>query len=192
MSTPVKLILGFVLGAVLTCVLIAVLGLTIFRSAAVSVLSDVQAEPGEAAQVAAEIAAFTLPAGYTSAVATQIAHLEVVGYDSPSGDSHIYLFQLPPFLHVDQAELERQLRSATESEGNAQVVEMKVIEQQAVTIRGQATTLVVSEGINGAGRSIRSASAVFAGNDGQALLSFSGPTSAWDAALIIDFINSMH
>jgi hypothetical protein len=192
MSTPVKLILGFVLGAVLACVLIAVLGLTIFRSAAVSVLSDVQAEPGEAAQVAAEIAEFTLPAGYTSAVATQIAHLEVVGYNSPSGNSHIYLFQLPPFLHVDQAELERQLQSATESEGNAQIVDMKVIEQQAVTIRGQATILVVSEGTNGAGGSIRSASAVFAGNDGQALLSFSGPASEWDAALITDFIDSMH
>jgi hypothetical protein len=188
MNTTLKIVLGFLVGAVLACVLIAVLGLTIFRAAAVTMLSDVQAQPGEAAQVAAEIADFTLPDGYTSAVATQIADLEVVGYNSASGNSHIYLFQLPPFITVDQAELERQLQSATESQGNDQVMDMRVVEQQAVTIRGQATTLVVSEGTNGRGKSIRSANAMFDGKDGQALLSFSGPTSEWDADLIAEFI----
>jgi hypothetical protein len=191
MNNALKITLGFLAGAVLTCLLIAVLGLTLFRAAAVSVLSNVQAQPGEAAPIAAEIADFALPEGYTSVVATQIAHLEVVGYNSASGNSHLYLFQLPPFVTVNQAELERQLESATEGQGNDQVTNMQVIEAQAVTIRGQATTLVVSEGTNSAGNTIRAANAVFDGKDGEALLSFSGLASEWDSALIADFIGSM-
>ena len=69
---------------------------------------------------------------------------------------------------------------------------MKVIEEQAVTIRGEATTLVISEGTNGDGQLYRSANAAFAGKDGQALLSFSGLTNAWDQAMIDSFIASIH
>jgi hypothetical protein len=195
MNNTIKVILGFLLAAVLTCVLtcvlIGVLGLTFFNVRARSVLRDVQAQPGEASSVAQEIADFTLPEGYTSAVATQFAHFEVVGYDGPDGNSHLYLFQMPPALNVDQAELERYLRSATESEGNDYGPDMQVIDQLPVTIRGQATTLIVSEGTNGAGELFRSANAAFQGRDSQALLSFSGPTAQWDTAMIEAFIGSM-
>jgi hypothetical protein len=191
MRTTFKLILGFIAGAILTCLVIGVLGLTLFRATVVSVLSDVQAEPGEAAQIADEIAGFTVPDGYTSVMATQFAHFEVVGYDSADGHSHLYLFQMPPALKVEQAELERQLESATAGQGNDQVTDMQVIEEQAVTIRGQATTLIVSEGTNHSGDAIRSASAAFDGRDGQALVSFSGLAANWDDAMINTFIASM-
>jgi hypothetical protein len=191
MNNTVKVILAFLVGAVLVCIAVGTLGLVLFNATTRSVISSVPAEPGEAARVAQDIADFALPDGYTSAVATQFAHFEVVGYNSPDGHSHIYLFQLPPGLSVDQAELERQLQSATESQGNADAPDMQVVEQQPVTIRGQATTLVVSEGTNGDGQAIRSASAAFEGKDGQALLSFAGPVAAWDAAMIEAFILSM-
>lgn len=191
MNTTLKLVLGFLAGAVLTCVLVAVLGLTLFRATALSILSGVQAQPGEAASIAQEIADFTLPAGYSSAVAADFADFELVGYNGPDGTSHIYLMQLPPAVRVDLAELESQLQSSTTDQGNANGLDMHVIEQQSVTIRGQATTLVVSEGTNGQGQSIRSANAAFEGKDGQALLSFSGHTAGWDAAMIDAFIDSM-
>ena len=191
MNTALKLVLGLLAGAVLTCLLVAVLGLTLFRSTAISVLSDVQAQPGEAATIAQEIAEFTLPAGYTSAVAAQFAHVEVVGYNGPDGNSHIYLVQMASSLRVDLAALDSQLQSATKDQSNDYGPDMRVIDQQPVTIRGLATTLVMSEGTNGEGQSIRSASAAFEGKDGQALLSFSGPTATWDAAMIEAFIGSM-
>jgi len=191
LNTTLKLVLGFLAGAVLTCVLVAVLGLTLFRSTALSILSGVQAEPGEAASIAQEIADFTLPAGYSSAVAADFADFELVGYNGPDGTSHIYLMQLPPAVHVDLAGLETQLQSSTTDQGNTDGLDMHVIDQQSVTIRGQATTLVVSEGTNGQGQSIRSANAAFEGKDGQALLSFSGHTAGWDAAMIDAFIESM-
>lgn len=191
MNNTLKLILGILVGGMLLCLVIVGLGLVLFNATTRSVISSVQAEPGEAANIAAQIADFALPEGYTSAVATQFAHLEVVGYNGPDGNSHIYLIQLPPAVHVDLAVLESQLQSSTEGQGTDYGPDMQVIDQQPVTIRGQATTLVVSEGTNGQGQSIRSANAAFEGKDGQALLSFSGPTATWDAAMIETFIESI-
>ncbi len=191
MKRPLQLILGLLLGAVFTCALVAVLGLTLFRSTVITVLSGVQAEPGEADRVAQAIAEITVPAGYTGAVAVQFADFEVAGYNGPDGHSHIYLFQLPPNWHVDQAELERQWETSLDDLGIATGPDMQVIAQDPVTIRGQATTLVTSEGDNGAGERIRSANAAFQGKDGQALLSFSGLAAHWDTAIIETFIASM-
>lgn len=191
MNRTLKLILGFLFGAVLTCALMAVLALTLFRSTVIAALGNVQAQPGEADRVAAAIADFTLPDGYTGAVATQFAGVDVVGYDGPNGRNHLYLFQLPPRWHVDWVELERQFQSSVEGQGNDDSPDMQVIAQEPVTIRGLATTLVVSEGTNGQGERIRSATAAFEGKGGQALLSFSGFAATWDAAMIEAFINSM-
>jgi hypothetical protein len=144
-----------------------------------------------AARIAGEIADFTVPDGYTNALATQLADFEVVGYDGPDGHSHLYLLQLPPGLRVDQADLESRLQESTGDQPGDYGFSMQVIAQQAVTIRGQSTTLVVTEGINGSGQSIRSANAAFEGKDGQALLSFSGLSASWDAAMIDAFMSSM-
>ncbi len=92
---------------------------------------------------------------------------------------------------MDQATLEDQLHSSTGDQGNRYGADMQVIDQQPVTIRGLATTLVVSDGTNGQGQSIRSANAAFKCKDGQALLSLSGPTATWDVAMIETFIGSM-
>jgi hypothetical protein len=191
MNNTLKVVLGFLAGAVLSCVAIAVLGFVFFGAVTRSVLRNVQASPGEAEQVAQEIADFTIPDGYAPVVASRFAHFELVGYNGPDGRSHIYLFQLPPAIHVDQAELERQFQNSAGNPGQANGREMKVIEEQAVTIRGEATTLVISEGTNGSGQLYRSANAVFTGKDGQALLSFSGLTTTWDQATIDSFIASM-
>ena len=192
MNNTFKVVLGFLAGAILTCIAIAVLGFVFFTTITRSVLRNMQASPGEAEQVAQGIADFTLPDGYSPAVASRFAHFELVGYNGPDGRSHIYLFQLPPAIHVDQAELERQFQNSAGNPGQTNGREMKVIEEQAVTIRGEATTLVISEGTNGDGQLYRSANAAFAGKDGQALLSFSGLTNAWDQAMIDSFIASIH
>jgi hypothetical protein len=191
MNNVLKISLGFVAGAVLTCLLVAVAGLVFFNSTAIAVLRDVQAQPGEAARVGAEIADYSVPAGYSSALASQVADLELVGYNSASGHSHLFLLQLPTFISVNQAELERQLQSSTEGQGNGTVSRMELVEEQPVTIRGQSCLLVVREGLNGEGLTIRSASAMFEGKDGQALVNFSGLASEWDSGLVADFISSM-
>jgi hypothetical protein len=189
MNKTVKVILVFLAGALGTCLLIGVLGLTLFRSSVYALVRNVQAAPGEAAQIAAEIADIAVPEGYAASVATRFAHFELVGYDGPDGRSHLYLFQLPPAVHMDWAELQRQLQNTAAPDG-AQP-EMQVIDQQAVTIRGEATTLVISEGTNHAGDLYRSASAAFTGNDGQALVSFSGLSATWDQAMVDDFLAAM-
>jgi hypothetical protein len=192
MNTFFKATLGCLFGAVLVIAVVVVLALTVLRSTALALLNNVMAEPGEAAQIGQLIAGYTVPAGYTSAVATQFAHLEVVGYNGPDGHHHIYLLQLPPYLTLNQAEIERLLDSNTSDQGSGGVSALQVVEERPVTIRGQGATLVVSEGVNGEGVPIRSANALFTGKDSQALLSFAGPSATWDESVVTAFIESMH
>jgi hypothetical protein len=182
--------LGCLGGTLLLVVLLVAAAVLAVRLAGGALLRSLPGNPERAPQVAEEIADFDLPAGYDSAVATHLLGCALVGYDGPDGHSHIYLFQLPASFRLDAAGLERQFDSAADDPARTGV-ELQVIERRAVTIRGQATTLVTSEGTNGEGQTYRSASAVFEGKGGQALLSFSGLTATWDAAMIEAFIASM-
>jgi len=68
---------------------------------------------------------------------------------------------------------------------------MQVIEQQAVTLRGQESVLVVSDGLNGDGETCRQAVVAFSGKDGQALLSISGRLDEWDPDMIAALVASI-
>lgn len=71
-------------------------------------------------------------------------------------------------------------------------MEVRVVERQPCQVRGQETTLVVSEGVSHDGQRYRSASALFEGNDGLALVNISGPANTWDQAMVDTFIESLH
>ena len=69
--------------------------------------------------------------------------------------------------------------------------EVTVIEMRPCQIREEDATLVISEGISHDGHLYRSASAVFAGNSGTALLNISGLAEIWDQTMVDSFIESL-
>jgi predicted GH43/DUF377 family glycosyl hydrolase len=69
--------------------------------------------------------------------------------------------------------------------------EVTVIETKPCQIRGEETTLVISEGVSHDGHRYRSASAVFDGNGGTALVNVSGPAANWDQTMVDSFIESL-
>ena len=75
--------------------------------------------------------------------------------------------------------------------GNLQT-RVTVIETRSVWVRGQETTLVISDCINSEGISYRQAAVAFQGNGGPALLVFSEPIETWDQAILDAFIASIH
>jgi hypothetical protein len=75
--------------------------------------------------------------------------------------------------------------------GTDQWSEMAVIETTPCQIRGEDATLVISEGVSHDGSLYRSASAVFVGNGGTALVNISGPAANWDQAMVGAFIESL-
>ena len=67
-----------------------------------------------------------------------------------------------------------------------------LVEQKPVTIRGQETTLSISEGTNEQGVMYRMANAKFQGDgEGPALFLIVGPADQWDVQLAEEFITSI-
>lgn len=139
------------------------------------------------ANVGDSIADYTLPAEFGDGYAVRWEDFSMVAYTA-DGNSHIYLVQVPESLLPEHAELEQQMRQVS---GQGDFRESRVIGRQPCPIRGEPTTLIISEGINHTGQLYRSASALFEGNEGTALINISGPADTWDQEMVETFIESV-
>lgn len=108
--------------------------------------------------------------------------------DLHNDNSHIYLLQMPSSTLPERETLEWQMRQIT---GRGDLREAIIIDSQPCPIRGENTTLIISEGVNYEGQLYRSASAVFTGNEGTALVNISAPTNSWDQEMVERFIESL-
>jgi hypothetical protein len=119
-----------------------------------------------------------------------VAGYSIVSYHPGDGHSHLYLVQAPADKEVSQAELEAMLNKA--QPGNTdKTTHLTVVEKRTITIRGQETAVVISEGTNGDGEAYRQATAAFQGKGGPALLVISEPNNRWDAARLDQLIASI-
>lgn len=137
---------------------------------------------------AAEIASFDLPAGYRSEFSITLNEYTLVSYTPDDGYSHLYLVQ-----SINAADTDRLLRAMQDIipgqyDPDAR---MTVLETRPVTVRGEETTLVISEGINGDGKTYRQALVAFDGSGGPALLVFSAPVTSWDLAIAETMVASI-
>jgi hypothetical protein len=189
MSTPLKIIIGLLIGSVVLCTVAAV-GMVLFARAAGTVIEQAfVTDLAQVADISSEIAVYTLPEGFGQPFAAQAAGSSIVGYTGNDGRSHIYFFQLPAGVHIDPSELEKQARQAAPS--NVKVNNIHVVERRPGVIAGQEVTLIISEGLNHSDEPFREVSAIFEGKSGQALVTFSRPTAAWDDAEVEAFLASI-
>jgi len=178
------------IGAVMVmCLLLVAGGCVGMRTVAYAVTRVVDSDPITVSEVSDSIVDYVVPAGFGDGYVAQMAGYSLVSYRAVDDHSHIYLIQAPPTLKLDRATLEQQANQTVGSNGWNDVA---IIERQPCQIRGEETTLVISEGINHDGDRYRSASAVFVGNEGLALVSISGPSATWDQAMVETFIASLN
>ena len=170
------------------CLCVVIGGLAAMGGTSWLIFSNVEADQVNVAESSEAIADYSLPAGFGDGHAVSIAGFSLVSYTGDDGHSHIYLMQAPSGLTVDEELLERRMREAT---GSNEWAEITVVERQPCTIRGKETTLVISEGMNHDGERYRSASGVFEGNGGLALVNISTPSESWDQEMVDTFIESL-
>lgn len=130
---------------------------------------------------AAEIADFELPAGYSADFTARLMGYTVAAFNPGDGHSHLYLIQSEN--EEDGKHLESMLDQVAPASSDPQTG-MTVLETRPLTVRGDATTLVISEGTNSEGNTYRQAAVTFQGKGGPALLVFSQPTESWDPATV--------
>jgi hypothetical protein len=187
MNKTVKIIVVMLGGLVALCLCLGTVGWLAFRSTG-QALSQAIDDPAKITTVSDNIVNYTLPVDFGEGQAVRLANFSMVSYTAVDGRTHIYLMQVPAGLPIDRDELERQVSLAS---GTDQWSEMSVIETKPCQIRGEDATLVISEGVSHDATMYRSASAVFVGNGGTALVNISGPAANWDQAMVDSFIESL-
>lgn len=149
--------------------------------AACGVSINVETDTGKTEAAASEIAVFDLPAGYQPEFSASLNEYTLVSYTPGDGSGHLYLVQSQNEADSDQ--LLRAMQEIAPGQYDPET-RMIVLETRPVMVRGQETSLVISEGFNGDGKTYRQALVAFSGNAGPALLVFSTPVSSWDLATV--------
>ncbi len=153
-------------------------------------LAGCQQKPGDVVHQAAQIADFTPPEGYQPEMAFEMNGYSIVSYNPGDGHSHLYLVQAPASEDITPEKLEAML-SQEKTGQKDRTTRLTVVEKRTATIRGQAVSLVISEGTNSHGDAYRQATTAFQGKGGLAMLVLEEPTSRWDDARLNQLIASI-
>lgn len=150
-------------------------------------------DPQEVAQIASEIADFAVPETFTKQYGIKIAKFSMVQYINSSEDTFLFITQFPAGTSIHPDEMMREIQNNSRNPNSSWYNnDTHIVEQKPVTIRGEATTLSISEGTSKAGVLDRLANAKFRGNgEGPALFMIVGPADTWDSQLVEDFIESI-
>ena len=153
---------------------------------------SVSESPEVAVSVGSEIADFEIPEGFGSPYSVHFGDVTMVGYQSENGKSHILLAQFPQGTSINVDEMLREISEYSDDPHSIWYgTETTLIEQKTVTIRGEETTLNISEGTSSEGSTYRSATATFEGQGGPALVLVAAPVDEWDAEMVDSFIESI-
>lgn len=150
-------------------------------------------DPQEVAQIASEIAAFDVPEGFSTQYGMKISTFSLVQYSTRNEENYIFLTQFPADTSINVDEMMRQIKSSSRNpDSHWYNVDTEIIEKRPITIRGEVTSLSISEGTSDQGELYRMANATFQGRgEGPALLMIVGPADQWDAKTVDDFIASI-
>ena len=155
--------------------------------------SNTSEDHAKVAQIASEIADFEVPEGFNRHYGMKLASFSMVQYVTENEKMAIIVTQFPAGVSINPDEMMRQIRDGSRDPNSPWYrTDTRLVEQRPVTIRGEKTTLSISEGTDDTGALYRVANAKFQGNgNGPALLMIAGPADQWDLATVEAFIASI-
>lgn len=149
-------------------------------------------DPARVAEIREAVADYDIPAGYQE-MAFDIFFMKYIMLtpDFTSTDPLIMMMQIPDSM-TSEEEMQREMeRSMARQSGRSGNVNMEVVEQKTITIRGQQIPATISEGQSESGITMRQMTAVFKGKNGLAILMIMGEKSSWNQQMIDSFIASI-
>ena len=191
MSRGVKITLVVV---AIVLVLCCISGVSIYIIARQTANQAFTVDSAQAAKIGHEIVDYTLPPGYREegAMNAFVFKMVMIGSSSYSTNAMMFMLMQYPFgSNVSQEEMERQMRQAWAQQSQRSYAQMKVVGTQKATIRGQAVTLIVSEGGVSDNQTMRQVMGFFSGKGGMAAVMATGLKETWDQAAMDSFLASM-
>jgi hypothetical protein len=149
--------------------------------------------PQEVSQIASDIASFRVPEGFSTQFGMKLGGFSMVQYMTRDERTIIFVTQFPAGTSINPEEMIREIQQNARNPKSVWYnTDARLVEQRPVTIRGEETTLSISEGTSEQGVLYRVANAEFHGNgEGPALLMIVGPADQWDVQLAEEFITSI-
>ncbi len=195
MSKEVKIVLGIIGGLIIICICA---GVVTYYSARQVFTQSFKAyeEPDKIAEVARSIVDYQLPSGYSEQFGMSLFGFDMVGFGPENRkqmpQTIIFLAQFPKSLGFDKAEMERQMQQAVQRQSGRRGIQLETIDQKTVIIQDQEVPLIISEGVDSEGESMRQVSGIFKGKEGAAMLMIMGPVHRWDQNAVDFFIDSLN
>lgn len=155
--------------------------------------SNTTEDPQKVTKVASEIARFNVPDGFNPVYSMRIADFTMAQYMTRDEKSVILLTQFPQGTSINMDEMMRQIQEGSRRQNSPWYnMDTALVEQKPVIIRGEETTLSISEGTDDKGVTYRMASTTFQGNGGgRTVLMVVAPADQWNDGMVKDFIASI-
>lgn len=166
---------------------------------------SIKTDPTSVAATSQRIADFDVPAGYKIAVAMSFLSYDMVTIvpdtyysGTPSNNAgtplnngmFIMLMQFSSGL-TDPAQMQQQMQRSLQQQSGQRGINMTVTRTYQTTIRGQKTTVTVSDSDAGQGLTLRQLITVFQGKHGAVMLMMQGSSETWDQSLADGFMASI-
>ncbi len=193
MSRNTKIVLLIVSSLLLMCACVCIAGILLMpriMSNAVAGLATPANREAQAKRVGAQIADYTVPAGYAEEMGMDLFFEKIVAL-APT-DEHgpmIMLLQVNSPT-VSREQLEEQMRQAFANQFTGAGV-YEPAGEHTVTIKGQPTTLTVSESSDTSTYAMRQAQGVFQGKGGIVMVMVTGKVEEWNWKPVDDFFASI-
>jgi hypothetical protein len=191
MSGTTKVILGIIIGLVIVCLATAAGGVLLFRSAGRAIGQSLESDAGQAVEIASKIAEYQLPEDFQNVMSMDVGGFSMVAYTGTDKHSHIYFFQMPKGVHVNEEDMAGKVEVVLPDDWNGRRSKAQIVDHVQGTIAGQDVTLVITEGTNHEGQAFRQVGTSFDGKNGQTFVVFSRPTSTWDQVEVDAFLASI-
>ena len=145
-----------------------------------------------AIRVGSEIADYEIPEGFGSPEGIHIGDITLITYKSQDEKSHLILAQFPKGTSINIDEMYRLILAGAGDPNNILfTLELTPVEQKQVSIRGEETTLNISDGVSSEDGTYRIAAATFEGKGGPSLVVIGYPLDDWDIENVESFISSI-
>lgn len=193
MSRTTKILL--IIGAIAAIGCCAVFGVFIY--AGQKLAKNVNVDPAGAKKTASEIADYQLPDGYSEQMGMAMFGMKMALFgqgDLKSNQGKTMTLALIELPVGDKGadEASAAIKDSASQQMGGRLKDAKTVETKDVTIRGETTTLTVTEGSGAGGVTMRQATAVFKAKSGQpAMVMAMGPADAWDDAALDAFVASL-
>jgi hypothetical protein len=196
MSKTVKIILIITVSVILLCACIStivmVTSFASFRSVTSWSHNNNPVNDEVAVRVGEDIADFEVPTGFGNPYSVHFMDISLLGYSSESGRFHLFMAQLPEGTSID---LIKMLKMVADSSSDPNTIwfntDTVLVSQETISIHGQESTLLISEGMSVDGTTFRTATAEFQGRSGPAIVMAAAPLEEWDIDTVETFIHSI-